>query len=172
MKKTIVLAASIGLALLWAISAEEGWAAKGHGDVGPKDHILLTADEVKYQPAPTTLPPGAELAVLEGDPKKSGFVTFRIRIPEGYKIPPHWHPAFERVTVISGTFDFAMGEKFDESALKPYSAGSFFVMLPKMAHFAMSKSGATIQINTMGPWGITYVNPDDDPRNKGKESKK
>ncbi len=36
-------------------------------------------------------------------------------------------------------------------------------MPAKMAHFAMSQSGAIIQINGTGPLMIDYIDPKDDP---------
>ncbi len=87
-------------------------------------------------------------------------------MPAGYKLPAHWHPAVEHITVISGTFHFGMGDQFDESQLKPMQTGTFAYLAPKMNHFAMAKEETVIQLYGIGPWGINYVNPADDPRKK------
>src|SRR5438874_1715687 len=76
---------------------------------------LHRPDGLKWQDGPPSLPPGAKFAVLEGDPTKSGPFVFRVKVPDGYKIPPHTHPRPERVTVVSGTFHLGMGESFDMS---------------------------------------------------------
>ena len=90
----------------------------------------------------------------------------RLKVPAGYKIMPHTHPAAERVTVLEGTFHLGMGERWDEGALKAYPAGSFVSMPQGHAHFAQFKEPGVIQLNSIGPWGITYIDPSDDPRKK------
>jgi len=78
----------------------------------PTAHNAFTPDSVPYGPAPAFLQPGAQLAVLEGDPTaSSGDFTIRLKLPAGYKIAPHWHPTRENVTVISGTFKEALHKK-------------------------------------------------------------
>ncbi len=94
----------------------------------------FTPDEVKWGPAPPFLAPGAQLAVVEGDPMaSSGDFTIRIKMPNGYKIAPHWHPKRENVTVISGNFKVGMGDKFDESKMMVFPAGSFAYLDPRHA---------------------------------------
>ncbi|MDP3767894.1 MAG: cupin domain-containing protein [Dehalococcoidia bacterium] len=130
-------------------------------------HIMMKAGEVKWADAPPSFPPGgAKLAVLEGDLSKPGPFTMRIKLPANYKVPPHFHPAIEHVTVLSGTFYLGMGEKFDEKKGAGFPVGGFVVMPEKTPHFAWTKGDVTIQVHGVGPWGLTYVNPDDDPRKK------
>ncbi|HWN97854.1 MAG TPA: cupin domain-containing protein [Blastocatellia bacterium] len=128
-----------------------------------KTHIALTPADVKWGPAPPSLPKGAQLAVLSGDPGKAGPFVIRLKVPAGYKIAPHWHPTDENVTVISGTFALGMGEKFDQAALKEVPAGSYGMLPAEMRHFAMAKTAATVQVHGMGPFVLNYVNPADDP---------
>jgi len=128
-------------------------------------HVMMTPDEMKWGPAPPSLPPGAELAVLSGDPSKAGgMFTIRAKFPAGYKVPPHWHPSDENVVVISGTMMFGAGTKFDEAAMHDYPAGSFALMPRAMRHFAMAKEESVVQIYGTGPFAINYVNSADDPR--------
>jgi quercetin dioxygenase-like cupin family protein len=128
-------------------------------------HVMVTPEEVKWGPAPPSLPPGAELAVLSGDPSKAGAMfTIRAKFPAGYKVPPHWHPSDENVVVISGTMMFGAGTKFDEAAMHDYPAGSFALMPRAMRHFAMAKEESVVQIYGTGPFAINYVNSADDPR--------
>ena len=122
--------------------------------------------DVKWNDGPPSLPKGAKIAVLEGDPSKEGPFVFRVKVPDGYRIPPHTHPKTERVTVISGTFNIGMGDEFDEKALKPMPAGTYGFWEPGMKHFVQIKGETVAQC--IGPWTINYVNPADDPRNQGK----
>lgn len=127
---------------------------------------LYRPQDIKWTAGPASLPPGASMAVLEGDPAKAGTFTMRARLPDGYRIPPHWHPRLERVTVLSGTFHLGMGERFDESAARALPAGGFFYMEPGMRHFAWTKGETVIQLTGESPWEINYVNPEDDPRKR------
>ena len=99
----------------------------------------FSPDQIKFGPVPPALPPGAELAVLEGDPMgPSGDFTIRLKMPDGYRIPPHWHPKRENATVISGTFKVGMGDSFDASKMGAFPAGSFAYLDPSMHHYAMA----------------------------------
>lgn len=132
-------------------------------------HAATTPEEMKWGPAPPGLPPGAELTVVSGDPSKAGLpFTMRAKFPDGYKVPPHWHPTDENVTVIQGTINIGMGDKFDQSASKALPAGSFAMMPRRMHHFAWASGETIVQIHGTGPFAITYVNPADDPRRKPK----
>jgi anti-sigma factor ChrR (cupin superfamily) len=106
------------------------------------------------------------VAVLEGDPSKEGEFVMRLKMPDGYRVPPHTHGKTERVTVLSGEFYIGMGEKFDEKAGKAMPAGTYGHWPAGMKHFAWVKGETVIQLHGTGPWSIQYVNPDDDPRNK------
>ena len=133
----------------------------------PTDHpMVASGDAVKWGPAPPALPSGAQMTVLAGDPAAAGMVVLRVKMPAGYAVPPHWHPSDEYVTVLSGSLTLGMGDKVDVDSAKTLTAGGFGVAPMQMHHFAMSKDGAIIQISLMGPFGITYVNPADDPRSK------
>ncbi len=126
----------------------------------------VQASEVKWGPAPPVLAPGAQMAVLAGDPAGAGLVTIRLKMPAGYKIAPHWHPTDEHVTVLSGSLGLGMGDKLDMKQSKILTAGGYAVAGANMHHFAWTKSGAVIQVHMMGPFQITYVNPTDDPSKK------
>src|SRR5690242_19731643 len=117
--KTTYLFGCIAIMFLGVVIAQEQSAATTHGQV------IHTPDKIQWKPGPPSLPPGAKMAALEGDPSKEGPFTMRISLPDGYSIPPHIHPAVEHITVISGTFNFGMGDKFDKSATQAMPAGSF-----------------------------------------------
>lgn len=129
---------------------------------------LHKADGIKWQDGPPSLPPGAKFAVLEGDPAKPGPFVFRVKVPDGYEIPPHTHPKPERVTVISGTFNLGMGDKFDATKTEALPAGTYGTWPAGMKHFVWTKGETVVQFHGDGPWKIEYLNPADDPRNKKK----
>jgi quercetin dioxygenase-like cupin family protein len=128
------------------------------------DQKIFTAQEVRWSPAPASIPKGAEAAVLFGDPSREGLFAMRLKFPKGYVIPPHSHPKPEVLTVISGTFQIGMGDTADKSKVKPLPAGGFFGFPAGMNHFAYIDEETVVQLNSTGPWGLTYVNPQDDPR--------
>jgi len=130
------------------------------------DASIHQATQLNWQQGPASLPPGAKLAVLEGDPAKDGPFTMRLMMPDGYRIPPHTHPKVEHVTVITGTFNLGMGEKFDQTAGRELPAGTFGFWPAGMKHFAWAKGETIIQLHGIGPWTINYLNAADDPRQK------
>ncbi|PYI70627.1 MAG: hypothetical protein DMF02_08395, partial [Verrucomicrobia bacterium] len=125
-------------------------------------------ETIEWKVGPAAIPPGAKMAVLEGDPTKEGPFVVRFQFPEGYHIPPHTHPKTERVTVISGTMLLAMSENLDRSAAKTLTAGTYGFWPAGMKHTAWSGGETVIQLHGIGPWQINYVNPADDPRNAKK----
>lgn len=127
--------------------------------------VSLSGDpSITWGPAPAIFPPGAQLAVLEGDPSKSAEFTVRLRMPAGYKIPPHTHPTDENVTVVSGQFKVGMGSTFDASAMKTLPQGGFVTAPQGMAHYAMAVGETIVQVHALGPFALTYVNPADTPQ--------
>src|SRR6266850_7516399 len=154
LKPGSIIALSI-LALLAAVSAQE--SAKKH-QASSGGLAIHTPDQIKWKDGPASLPKGARLAVLEGDPTKEGIFTMRLSLPDGFKIQPHTHPAVEHVTVISGTFNLGMGDKFDQAATQAMPAGTFGFWPAGMKHFAWAKGETVLQVHGIGPWGIVYVN--------------
>jgi len=134
----------------------------------PHDHghaVALPA-QMKWVDVPS-LPPGAKLAVLEGSLSEAAPFTARLRLPANYRIAAHWHPNVERITVLSGTFYMAAGESLDVAKGVTVPTGGFTAMPAKTPHFAYTQGEATeIQLHSIGPWGITYLDPADDPRRK------
>jgi quercetin dioxygenase-like cupin family protein len=128
------------------------------------DHIALSADQLKWAPGSPALPKGAQVAVVAGDPSKEELYVIRLKVPAGYKVPPHVHPNDENVTVISGTFNIGMGGTFDDKKGEALKAGGFARAPKGMQHYAWFTEDSIIQVHGMGPSGLTYVNPADDPR--------
>ena len=119
--------------------------------------------DLQWGPAPAIFPPGAEMAVLQGDPSTSQEFTVRLRMPSGYKIPPHTHPTTENVTVITGTFLAGMGAQFNEAAMERLGQGDFASIPQDHAHYAMTRGQTIVQVHAIGPFALTYVNPADVP---------
>ena len=161
MKSRTLIAVAV-LSLLGIVNAQEHSASQAptHGQQ------IHTPDQIKWKDGPASLPAGAKMAVLEGDPTKEGPFTMRVMLPDGFSIPPHIHPATEHITVISGIFNFGMGDKFDKSATQAMPAGTFGHWPAGMKHFAWANGETVIQLHGIGPWKIQYVNSADDPRNK------
>lgn len=137
------------------------------------DHVFVKPDDIKWGPAPPALPAGTQAAVLMGDPSKAGAAyVIRAKLPDGYTVPPHWHPTDENVTVLKGMLIVGKGDKLERPAAAKYAhghelpAGSFMRMPKEARHYAVAKGETIIQVHGIGPFDITYVNAADDPRNK------
>ena len=166
MKKFVTAGSVIlGMAALVIAAEQAGTAGKTKAAAAP-EHKALNASELTWVDAPPSLPPGAKMAVLNGDPGKAGEFTVRLQSPAGYAIPPHSHPTTERVTVVSGTFKVGMGSTVNESSMQELGPGGYVVLPAGMAHYAKCDSESIVQIDSDGPFKIKYVNPSDDPRSK------
>ncbi len=165
MKKHFLLFSSVLLVAALCIAQDaphKKAAAPAH-----KSHVVVTPDELKWGPPPETWIKGtpspefpalkSQFAVVNGDPTKSGApFVIRIKSPDGEKIPPHWHPQDEQITVFQGTLHLAIGEKFDEKAGHALAAGTYALMPKRTMHFAWTKGETIIQIHGMGPFVINF----------------
>jgi quercetin dioxygenase-like cupin family protein len=162
MKSTLYL----GLALA-GLLCSSGRVLTMAAPTGSPEKNAFTPDTIPYGPAPAFVAAGAQLAVLEGNPAApNGDYTVRLKMPDGYRIAPHWHPHRENVTIISGTFKVGMGDRFDETKMAAFPAGSFAFLDPEMHHYAMASGEVVVQIHGVSPVQFNYVNPDDDPSRK------
>jgi quercetin dioxygenase-like cupin family protein len=156
--RSAIASRSIVAAALFAALSSVAWAEGAHKVLSAKD--LNWADE----PA---LPPGAKTVVIEGPLDKAVPFTLRVKFPPNYRLPAHLHPAIERLTVLSGTFYMGLDDKLDPAeATMALHAGDMTIMDANLRHFVVTKEETVVQLHGTGPWGITYVNPKDDPRNK------
>jgi len=155
-------------AALFAVACAAVFAAPAQDDVKVPDHQFIAVDDIKWGEAPPSLPPGAKAAILEGNPAKPGPITLRLKFPANYKIMPHYHPAIEHVTVLSGSLRLGTGETFDEAKTTALGPGGFSILQTGVKHYVVCKEETVVQAHAIGPWGITYVNPSDDPRNTSK----
>ncbi|WP_372958764.1 cupin domain-containing protein [Marinobacter sp.] len=150
-----ILAVAFGSASVEA--SEAGIPYQGDG------HIMIEPSELTWKPV-ASMAKGAKIAVLEGDMSSGDPFTIRLQLPADYEVAPHIHPAYERVTVLSGTFHFAHGEEFERSQLRALPTGSLAIMAPGEPMFGYTEEQTVIQLHGTGPWGIEYINPEDDPR--------
>ena len=145
-----VLAVIVGIgALAIAASSQEK-------KEGMEAHKIVHFGDLKWAP----IMKGCDLAPVTGDMNAEGTpFVLRIRCADGAKIPAHWHPTDENVTVLKGTFLVGMGESFDESKLQTMNVGNFVTVPKEMRHFAMSKGETIVQVHAMGPFKVNWVNP-------------
>jgi hypothetical protein len=163
MKPTLIIAPLMVTACL--VPAAAAQRATDH-DASTSHAIVALPNAITWAAAPDVLPPGAQAAVLEGDPSRAGPFTLRLAMPANYRIPPHFHPVTEHVTVLEGTFYVGMGETFDAAQAQSLPAGTFAALGPGVRHFAFTKGRTIIQLHGVGPWGLIYVKAADDPRNR------
>jgi anti-sigma factor ChrR (cupin superfamily) len=135
------------------------------GLTSDQGHTIAVPDTLKWVEPPVL--PGARLAVVQGDPGKEGPFVYRLKMPAGYKVPPHYHKASENVTVLTGTFSIGMGKEFDAKNGQELPTGGFFSVPPQHPHYAWAGSQETVvQVHGVGPTDLTFVNQADDPRKK------
>lgn len=171
MRKHLLKAAALVVLAAGAASAQEVRHGNGFMPVtGSADahhfHVALSPRTVEWKP----FYDGAEIAVLSGDPSKAGSpYVIRIKHRDGLRVPPHWHPFDEHLTVVSGTFVMGMGERFDLSAAQEFPAGSYLVSPKNVPHYALSKGETVVQVHGVGPFAAYFVNPEDDVFKKSKK---
>lgn len=157
MKPSLLLGLCLLPGALLAAEPQPAPAAK------TSSHAMVHAATIQWGDAPPSLPPGAQAFVLSGDPGKPGAFAIRLKAPPGYRVPRHWHPTDEQVTVIEGDITLSMGEATDAHDAD-FVPGDYVMLPAQMQHEASTRNGAVVQINSMGPFEIHYINPADDPR--------
>ena len=129
-------------------------------------HVMVPASKLVWGNAPPTLPPGAKLALVSGDPSQPGAFTVRVQFPAGSRVAPHWHPTDEHVTVLSGTIALGLGTTFDQNAMTDLTAGSYAVTPATIPHYALARTAVTFQVHGMGPYVANPVSQADAPPKK------
>ena len=157
-------AMSISLAPLLIVSLCFAQTTTEQKDPG---HVTFTPNHIKWQAAPASLPAGAQMAVLDGDPSQAGVpYTIGFKMPNGYRMPPHWHPMDASVTVVRGIFGMGLGDKFDPARGQELKPGAYMRVSKEVRHYEWAKGETIIYVHGLGPSETTYVNPADDPRQK------
>lgn len=119
---------------------------------------MTMGSALQWQPlARPGVPPGAMMSVVHGNPAKSGDYTLRLRFPDGFAMPPHWHPKSEHVTVLQGTINLGMGERADRAATRAYTAGDFWYAPAKTPHYGFAKGETVVQVHGEGPFELILV---------------
>jgi quercetin dioxygenase-like cupin family protein len=145
----------IGLALL-------GLAGSGSG----QQMKMMKAEDLVWTEHPVFK--GAQTVILVGDPTKAEMIVQRTKFPPHYRVPPHTHPYTEVVTVLSGNYWNSFGQSFDKSKGVELHPGSVFVLPVGHPHYTWTEdAGAILQVSFIGPGGVTFINPGDDPRKNG-----
>ncbi|HVR41659.1 MAG TPA: cupin domain-containing protein [Thermoanaerobaculia bacterium] len=121
----------------------------------PSGTIQVT--HVTWNDAPPTMPAGTKIAVLEGDPKKPGLFTIRLKVPAGSVIAPHWHPRPERVTVLAGHVLVGFSDVVDEKSATEFTDGGFYVNARKAHHWVKFAEDTVLQLTCEGPWELNYL---------------
>jgi quercetin dioxygenase-like cupin family protein len=155
--KRIAVAAAV-IAGFGALTLSEGFAQ--HSGT----HVMTSPEELTWSDLPAL--PGVKIAVIEGPLNEAAPIMFRLKFPANYKVPPHWHPGIEHVTIISGTLNMGMGDVFDTTKTRALTPGSVAIMPPGTRHFVWTSEETIGQVHSIGPWSVTYVNPTDDPKKK------
>lgn len=165
--QSMVAAVAAGVMLIAGIgiAAQEAKQSKKPAAT-PSKHVMVAADEMKWGPGPAALPEGVQVAVLDGNPDRSGRFTLRAKMPDGYVVPPHSHPTDEHLTIISGTLMVGLGGKIDEAAMRTMNTGAYGKMPARTNHYVRAEGETILQLSAMGPFEVNYVNPADDPRKK------
>jgi quercetin dioxygenase-like cupin family protein len=155
--KAVRIVAAAVLICSWLSSSAQAPAAH-------PAHIMTTPDQITWSACPPFLPTGAQCATIQGDPSvPNELFTIRSKLPDGYRIAPHTHPTDEQLTIISGTVEIGVGEKFDAQTLKPLPAGSFAMMAKNSPHYLRARGETVVQVHAVGPLAFNYVNPADAP---------
>lgn len=123
---------------------------------GTVQHAVHAGD-IQWQPCPPPLPSGAEMAVLEGNPRSSGLFTVRFKVEAGFVMPPHTHPKAERVTVLKGRMSVAFGMNTSHDSAKQFGPGDYYVNARGAVHTVWADEPSIIQITGIGPWEANFV---------------
>jgi quercetin dioxygenase-like cupin family protein len=147
----LILAVGMGL-MAWSLAQAQ--------EAG---HILLKSADIKWTKAPPSMPPGTQIAVLEGDLNKAEPFTMRLKLPADSKLGAHTHSTVEHVTVLSGSLYMGAGDQLDRDQAVALPSGSFAVFQPGHSMFAWADEETVIQVHGVGPWGIHYLHSPDNP---------
>jgi hypothetical protein len=128
------------------------------------EHVMLDPLELIWNDLPSL--PGVKIAIIEGALNQAVPIMFRLKFPANFKVPPHWHPGIEHITIISGALHMGIGSVFDTSKTRALKTGSISIMQPGTHHYVWTSEETIGQVHSIGPWSVNYVNPADDPARK------
>jgi hypothetical protein len=119
---------------------------------------------LEWGPAPPSLPPGARMAIVSGDPRKLGPFTIQLDLPDGFTVAPHFHPTDEHQTVLRGEIGHGLGDTVNAHAIHWLHRGESGALPAKVHHYAVARGRTIVIVRSTGPFVVTYVRPEDDPR--------
>ena len=151
----------------WKVT-EDIFNADGPAPAPAAQHVMTSPGDLKWGDPPPSLPPGSRIAVVSGDPAQAAPFVIRAQVPAGYKVPPHWHPGVENLTILAGTVAIGMGEQWDDAKMTTIPVGGYASMPAEMRHYFLARTAATFQVHGMGPFAVNYVNAADDPSKQAK----
>lgn len=124
----------------------------------PKGAIRIFPESISWGDAPPSLPAGAKVFILEGNPQQEGIFTMRVKFPPYYKLPAHTHPKDERVTVLEGAVYVGFGNAMDTANAQKFTVGSYYLNPVNEAHYVFTgEEGVIFQVTGLGPWGFEYI---------------
>ena len=169
MNRRFIVLLTLAAAVLLSLSAA---AQTKPGSTAPsvqKAHIAVRPDAVRWTPMSSDLMEGTpafaltvppQVSLLEGDPAQAGSpFTLRIKLAAGTRVPPHWHPTAEHITVLQGRFSLGMGDEYNEASLQELPTGSYASMPKGMTHFALATGDTIVQVHGVGPFKSVWVSP-------------
>ena len=160
------LACALCSAVIGLVAAAPGSSTGSHLEKAAKAPKAaaetLNQRDLKWGDAPAVFPKGAQLAVLHGNPFAPGAFAVRLKMPDGYKIAPHWHTQDEHLTVLSGVFVLQMGDSMEAQGHE-IAAGGYHFLPGKMHHAAVAQGETIVQVHGSGPFDMHYLSPADDP---------
>lgn len=156
---------SLAIVLVLPLALQAGQPAQSEAST----HVMVDAAELEWGDAPPAFEPGAQAAILSGDPSKPGMFVLRLKAPAGFEIGNHWHPTDEHVTLIEGDVTLRMNQGAEDAHEHTFSAGGYMLLPAEMHHAASTRGGMTLQVSGMGPFELIYVDPADDPRKRPAE---
>lgn len=142
-----------------ALALAAGLAAAVAGAAPPAGTLQVQPDAIAWRPGNPSMPPGTQIAVLEGDPKAAGMFTIRLKVPAGSRLAPHWHPRDERVTVIAGVAAVGFGDGVDEAAVTRFGPGAFYLNPARSHHYVLFPEESILQVTGVGPWQVHFIEP-------------
>jgi quercetin dioxygenase-like cupin family protein len=118
--------------------------------------MMVTPDDIKWMPSKQLQ--NVQVAIMDGDPKKAGSpYTMRLKLPDGYTIPLHWHPDTERLTILSGTIMFGVGDTMDRSKTTALGPGSYVVIPAYVRHWVTAKGATIFQVSGVAPFTVNFI---------------
>ncbi len=177
MRSTLILSSALGLLLGCGRTGDGTADRSAAADQTRTDTTVsgsaATADTANdagltWGPAPPGLPAGARAAVVSGDPGKAGPFTVRIDMPPDYTIRPHYHPTSETLRLIEGTAHVGHGAKWNDKAMKEMATDAPVTLAAKEPHYLHAAGHVVLEVQSTGPFAITYVSAKDDPRSNSK----